>query len=151
MGQAVLQAGTFEPVADKSAEWNRGAYLAQGLAHCGMCHTPKNFLGADKTGEALQGYALQGWFAPNITNDARRGLGSWSVDDVVAYLKTGHNRTGAATGPMSETLTLSTSHMNDDDLKAIAVYLKDAPGQQESAPPAPDQKSDDSRRANLCR
>jgi mono/diheme cytochrome c family protein len=130
---------TFQPVADRSAEWNRGAYLVQGAAHCGMCHTPKNFLGADKTEEALQGYALQGWFAPNITNDARRGLGSWSVDDVVAYLKTGHNRTGAATGPMSETLNLSTSHMSDGDLKAIAVYLKDAPGQQVSAPPAPDQ------------
>jgi mono/diheme cytochrome c family protein len=135
-----FKAGTFEPVAGRSAEWNRGAYLAQGLAHCGMCHTPKNFLGADKTGEALQGYALQGWFAPNITNDARHGLGSWSVDDVVAYLKTGHNRTGAATGPMSETLNLSTSHMSDDDLKAIAVYLKDAPGQQETALLAPDQK-----------
>jgi mono/diheme cytochrome c family protein len=131
----------FEPVAGKSAEWNRGAYLAQGLAHCGMCHTPKNFLGADKTGEALQGYALQGWFAPNITNDARRGLGSWSVDDIVVYLKTGHNRTGAATGPMSDTLHLSTSHMGDDDLKAIAVYLKDVPGQQETAPPAPDPKA----------
>ena len=135
-----FKAGPFEPVAGKSAEWNRGAYLAQGPAHCGMCHTPKNFLGADKTGEALQGYALQGWFAPNITNDARRGLRSWSVDDVVAYLKTGHNRTAAATGPMSETLNLSTSHMSDDDLTAIAVYLKDAPGQQESASPAPDQR-----------
>lgn len=133
--------GTFQPVAGKSAEWNRGAYLAQGLAHCGMCHTPKNFLGADKTGEALQGYALQGWFAPNITDDARRGLGSWAIDDIVAYLKTGHNRTGAATGPMSETLNLSTSHMSDDDLKAIAVYLKDAPGEQESAPPAPDRSA----------
>ena len=143
--------GTFQPVAGKSAEWNRGAYLAQGLAHCGMCHTPKNFLGADKTGEALQGYALQGWFAPNITDDARRGLGSWSIDDIVAYLKTGHNRTGAATGPMSETLNLSTSHMSDDDLKAIAIYLKDAPGEQESAPPAPDQERDDGRCANLCR
>ncbi|HTC07095.1 MAG TPA: c-type cytochrome [Xanthobacteraceae bacterium] len=136
-----FESGTFEPIADKSAEWNRGAYLVQGLAHCGMCHTSKNFLGADKTGEALQGYALQGWFAPNITNDARRGLGSWSVDDVVAYLKTGHNRTGAATGPMSETLNLSTSHMDDGDLKAIAVYLKDAPGQEESAASAPDQKA----------
>jgi mono/diheme cytochrome c family protein len=132
--------GPFQPVADKSPEWNRGAYLAQGPAHCGMCHTPKNFLGADKTGEALQGYALQGWFAPNITNDARRGLGSWSADDIVAYLKTGHNRTDAATGPMSETLNLSTSHMTDADLKAIAVYLKDGPSQQENAQAAPDQK-----------
>jgi mono/diheme cytochrome c family protein len=131
--------GPFRPDGGKSAEWNRGAYLAEGPAHCGMCHTPKNLLGADKASELLQGYALQGWFAPDITNDSRRGLGSWSVDDIVAYLKTGHNRTGAATGPMSETLNLSTSHMNDDDLKAIAVYLKDQPGRAAGAPAAPDQ------------
>jgi mono/diheme cytochrome c family protein len=117
--------GTFQPNPNKSAEWNRGAYLAEGPGHCGLCHTPKNFLGADDTSQRLQGYDLQGWFAPNITNDSRRGLGDWSVDDIVAYLKTGHNRTSAATGPMSETLNLSTSQMSDDDLKAIAVYLKD--------------------------
>lgn len=134
-----LTPGEFRPDAGKSAEWNRGAYLAEGPAHCGMCHTPKNFLGADKTNERLQGYALQGWFAPDVTNDSRRGLGSWSVDDIVAYLKTGHNRTGAATGPMSETLNLSTSRMREDDLKAIAVYLKDQPGRSESASAAPDQ------------
>ena len=72
--------GPFEPDHGKSAQWNRGAYLTEGLGHCGMCHTPKNVLGADETSKALQGYALQGWFAPNITNDPRRGLGSWSVD-----------------------------------------------------------------------
>jgi mono/diheme cytochrome c family protein len=131
--------GPFQPVAGKSDEWNRGAYLAEGSAHCGMCHTPKNFLGGDKTSAALQGYALQGWFAPNITDDARVGLGSWSVDDIVAYLKTGHNKTGAATGPMAETLNLSTSHMSDSDLKAIAVYLKDQPAGAPAAPAAPDQ------------
>jgi mono/diheme cytochrome c family protein len=131
--------GPFRPDAGKSAEWNRGAFLVEGPAHCGMCHTPKNFLGADKTSELLQGYALQGWFAPDITNDSRRGVGSLSVDDIVAYLKTGHNRTGAATGPMSETLNLSTSRMSDDDLKAIAVYLKDQPGRAASAPATPDQ------------
>ncbi len=129
----------FEPVAGKSAEWNRGAYLAEGLGHCGMCHTPKNFLGADKDGERLQGYALQGWFAPNITNDSHLGVGSWTVDDIVAYLKNGHNKFSAATGPMSETLNLSTSHMNDSDLKAIAIYLKDQSGRQQSASSDPDQ------------
>jgi mono/diheme cytochrome c family protein len=117
--------GTFQPDPHKSGEWNRGAYLAEGPGHCGLCHTPKNYLGADDTSSALQGYVLQGWFAPNITNDPRRGLGGWSVDDIVAYLKTGHNNTSAATGPMSETLNLSTSKMSDDDLKAIAIYLKD--------------------------
>ena len=103
--------GTFQPVPGKSADWNRGAYLAEGLGHCGMCHTPKNFLGADQTSESLKGYALQGWFAPDITNDPRRGLGSWSIDDIVAYLKTGHNLSSAATGLMSETLkSLNLAH-----------------------------------------
>jgi mono/diheme cytochrome c family protein len=92
--------GPFEPVAGKNAEWNLGAYLTEGLGHCGMCHTPKNALGGDKTSERLQGYALQGWFAPDITNDPRRGLGDWSVDDIATYLKTGHNKTSAGSGPM---------------------------------------------------
>ena len=121
--------GLSNPIRRRAREWNRGAYLVEGLGHCGMCHTPKNFLGADKTSERLQGYALQGWFAPNITNDARRGLGGWAVDDIVAYLKTGHNKTSAATGLMSETLNLSTSKMRDADLQAIAVYLKGPNGQ----------------------
>jgi mono/diheme cytochrome c family protein len=120
--------GTFQPAADKSEEWNRGAYLAEGLGHCGACHTPKNFLGGDKASERLRGYALQGWFASDITSDPRRGVGGWTVDELAAYLKTGHSRTSAANGPMSETLNLSTSHMTDADLKAIATYLKDPAG-----------------------
>jgi mono/diheme cytochrome c family protein len=114
--------GTFHPNPGKSAEWNRGAYLAEGLMHCGMCHTPKNLAGGDKTAHVLQGYALQGWFAPDITNDVRRGLGSWSVDDVAAYLKTGHNRTQMASGPMADTVMQSTARMGDADLRAVAVY-----------------------------
>jgi mono/diheme cytochrome c family protein len=119
-----------EYVADphKSAEWNRGALLVDGPAHCGACHTPKTFLGGDKTAQYLQGSPLQGWSAPNITNDARTGLGGWSVDDVAAYLKTGHNRITAATGPMAEAVDLSTSRMTDDDVNAIATYLKSLPG-----------------------
>ncbi|MFZ0425048.1 MAG: cytochrome c [Xanthobacteraceae bacterium] len=138
--------GVFQPDASRSAEWNRGAYLVEGLGHCGMCHTPKNSLGADKTSERMQGYNLQGWFAPDITNDPRRGLGSWSAGDIVSYLKTGHNGTSAATGLMAETLTLSTSKLSDPDLKAIAAYLKDQPGDRsnqpgeaQNAPAAPDQ------------
>jgi mono/diheme cytochrome c family protein len=138
--------GVFAPAADKSPEWNRGAYLTEGLGHCGLCHTPKNILGGDKSSERMQGYALQGWFAPDITNDPRRGIGSWSVDEIATYLKTGHNQSTAASGPMSETVNLSTSKMSDDDLKTIAIYLKDQPGDQktqqndaQSAPLAPDQ------------
>ncbi|MFZ0609437.1 MAG: c-type cytochrome [Xanthobacteraceae bacterium] len=138
--------GEFKSNPDKSAQWNRGAYLAEGAGHCGMCHTPKNVLGADKASEALQGYALQGWFAPNITNDARRGLGSWSVDQIAAYLKNGENGITVGNGLMAETIHLSTSHLTDADAKAIAVYLKDRPNdpskqqaETQSTSPPPDQ------------
>jgi mono/diheme cytochrome c family protein len=130
--------GTFEPVAGKSPEWNRGAYLAEGLMHCGLCHTPKNSLGGDENKEKLQGYALQGWFAPNITNDDRRGLGSWSIEDIVAYLKTGHNKIAAASGPMAEEVARSSSKLTEADLRGIAVYLKDQPGQAHEPAPAAD-------------
>ncbi len=137
--------GEFQPDPNKSAEWNRGAFLTEGLGHCGLCHTPKNELGGDDRGRAMQGYALQGWYAADLTNDPRHGLGSWSVDDIATYLKTGHNKTTAATGLMAEEVNDSTSKMTDADLRAIAVYLKDRPGdpanaaqKQVAAPPAPD-------------
>jgi mono/diheme cytochrome c family protein len=128
--------GEFKPDATKSAEWNRGAYLVEGLGHCGACHTPKSALGGDDRAHAFQGYALQGWFAPNITNDNERGLGGWGVADIVAYLKNGHNPTSASTGIMAEEITLSSSHMTDVDLAAIATYLKALPGQTASPPAA---------------
>jgi mono/diheme cytochrome c family protein len=124
--------GEFKPDPQKSAEWNRGAYLVQGPGHCAACHTPKSFLGGDRTSEYLRGSYLQGWFAPNITNDARTGLGHWTASDVVTYLKTGHNRATAATGPMAEVVKYSTSHVTDSDLAAIATYLKSVPGQQDN-------------------
>jgi mono/diheme cytochrome c family protein len=117
--------GTFQAVPGKSEEWNRGAYLVQGLGHCGACHTSKNVLGGDYTSQALQGGTLQGWYSPDITGEPRAGIGGWSVDDIVQYLKTGHNRTSAATGPMAEVITNSTSQMSRQDLAAMAVYLKD--------------------------
>ena len=101
--------------------------------HCGMCHTPKNIAGGDKTGEQLQGYALQGWFAPDLTTDPRRGLGSWSIDDIVTYLKTGHNRFAAATGPMAEEVAKSSSEMTDADLYAVATWLKEQPAPKEAS------------------
>ena len=110
----------------KSVAWNRGAYLVSGAGHCGACHTPKNPFGADK-GAALTGAALQGWFAPDLTSDQGAGLGSWSGADIVEYLQTGRNAHAQASGPMGEAVENSTSKMNDADLKAIAVYLKDLP------------------------
>lgn len=118
----------------KSVEWNRGAYLVQGAAHCAACHTPKNFLGGDIASEYLQGGVLPGWFAPEITNDARLGLGSWSEADVVQYLKIGSNRLAVAGGPMAEAVTNSTQHMTDADLHSIAVYLKSVKGSNQPRP-----------------
>jgi len=127
----------FRPDASKSAEWNRGAYLVEGPGHCGACHTPKNFLGGDELSQKLRGYAIQGWFAPAITNDNERGLGKWSVEDIVAYLKTGHNHITAATGPMAEEVMLASSEMTDADLRSIATYLKDQPGHGKTTTPLP--------------
>jgi mono/diheme cytochrome c family protein len=127
--------GEFKPDPHQSSEWNRGAYLVQGPGHCAACHTPKTFLGGDKTGEYLRGSYLQGWFAPDITNDPVTGLGKWSADDVTTYLKTGHNRVSAASGPMAEVITYTTSQMTDSDLAAIATYLKSVPGREEKTTP----------------
>jgi len=115
----------FKPNPAKSAAWNRGAYLVTGPAHCGMCHTPKSLLGADKASEALFGASLQGWFAPDITAHGTTGLGGWSREDIVNFLRTGWSRHGVASGPMAEAIENSTAHMTDADLNAIAVYLKD--------------------------
>jgi cytochrome c5 len=108
--------------------------VARGVAKRGSSARNGTSKARARTGARLQGYALQGWFAPDITNDLRRGLGGWSIDDIATYLKTGHNKTSAGSGPMSETLNLSTSKMTDEDLKAIAIYLKDPPGQQQNRP-----------------
>ncbi|MBV8803388.1 MAG: cytochrome c, partial [Sinobacteraceae bacterium] len=135
----------FKPDPNKSGLWNRGAYLVQGPGHCAACHTPKSWLGGDRTGQALQGYSLQGWFAPNITNDSSRGLGNWSSADLIQYLKTGHNRFAGASGPMAEEVVHSSAAMTESDLSAIATYLKDqSPGRavsNESAKPLPQENA----------
>jgi mono/diheme cytochrome c family protein len=129
--------GEYHPNTSKSAEWNRGAYLVQGPGHCGACHTPKTWLGGDKASEALRGYTLQDWTAPDITS-GQGALGNWSVADVATYLKTGHNRNAAAAGLMSEVVSLSTSKMTDADVKAMALYLKDVSGPASEAAASPD-------------
>ncbi|SHL78574.1 Cytochrome c, mono-and diheme variants [Bradyrhizobium lablabi] len=132
--------GIFEPDQQKSAEWNRGGYLVTGAAHCGACHTPKNFFGADKRGRAFGGGLIGGWFAPRLDNAARSGLKSWSVDDIAEYLASGRNTKSHAGGLMAEVVANSTSKMSDADVRAIAVYLKDLPpGASEPAVTAPPQ------------
>ena len=133
---AFLHRGAFKPDPKKSAEWNRGAYLVEGAGHCAACHTPKNAMGADETGKSLRGATLDNWFAPDITNDARQGLGDWSTADIAEYLKTGRNKYNAAAGEMAEVVEDSTSKVPDSDLHAIAVYLKSLKGATSSPPPA---------------
>jgi len=129
--------GRFQPDPAKSAEWNRGAYIVNGLEHCGLCHTPKGVSGGDKTGAFLQGNTLAGWYAPNITGDERRGIGAWPVDAIAEYLRSGHNSIAAASGPMAEMVEQSGAGLTEPDLRAIAVYLKDLPGQPGAAAPLP--------------
>ncbi len=118
----------FELDPTKTSQINRGAYLVQGLGHCGECHTKRNFLGATERGDALQGAAVQGWYAPNITSDWASGIGSWSEDELFSYLKTGvAPRRGIVAGPMAEVVHDSLSRLSDDDVRAIAAYLKSTP------------------------
>jgi mono/diheme cytochrome c family protein len=127
--------GVFEPDPAKSAEWNRGAYIVTGLAHCGLCHTPKTVSGGDDNSRYMQGAALEGWFAPNITGDTRTGIGAWSVDQIAAYLRDGHNDVAAASGPMREEIENASTRFTGPDLRAVAVYLKALPGQNHAATP----------------
>ena len=119
----------YVPKPDHDAVWNRGAYLVQGLEHCGACHTPRGVAwqekAYDETGAAfLAGAPLDGWSASNLHGDQRTGLGTWSEADLADFLKHGHNRDGAAFGSMTDVVNNSTPYLSDDDIRAMAVYLK---------------------------
>lgn len=122
----------FQPDAQQLDDWNRGRYLVDGLGHCTACHTGKNLLGGDKA--YLQGGALQGWYAPELSGNTYLGLGKWSAAEVAAYLKTGGTDQAMATGPMAEAVEHSTQYLTDPDLAAIATYLKSLPGSNRAAP-----------------
>jgi mono/diheme cytochrome c family protein len=133
-----FEAQRFAPDTNQSAQWNRGAYLVEALGHCGACHTPRNFLGAERPSAALTGGTyvdkipggqMAPWSAVNLT-PAPSGLGPWSLDDIKAYLKTGLNAYATSFGPMNEVIMNSTRHLADADLHAIAVYLQGLPPQQ---------------------
>ncbi len=130
----------------KSDEWNRGAYIVQGPAHCGACHTPRNFMGAEKSKEFLTGGSyidsvapgkLRSWSAANLTPSAA-GLAAWTAEDIVDYLKTGHSARAGTFGPMNEVIVNSTSHYSDSDLRSVAIYLTqlESGGEDEDAPSA---------------
>jgi mono/diheme cytochrome c family protein len=129
-----LDTKPFVPDPSKSVEWNRGAYLATGLAHCSTCHTPRNALMAEDLSKNLAGSPLGTWFAPNLTADATSGLGGWSAQELVDYLRTGHTAGKAqAAGPMAEAIDHSLRHLTEADLRAIATYVKSVPAVHDAA------------------
>lgn len=135
-----LDEGRFESEPKHDAQWNRGAYLVTGLGHCGACHTPRNFMGARKTGKRFGGAMREGWYAPNLTSDPRVGLGKFSAGQIAEFLKTGFSPVmGAASGPMKEVVHDSLQHLRMDDLRAMAVYLKSLPSASSAATRAREQ------------
>ncbi|GBQ88884.1 sorbitol dehydrogenase cytochrome c subunit [Gluconacetobacter johannae DSM 13595] len=128
----------FAPDPAKSAEVNRGAYLAIGLGHCDTCHTPRNVMMAEIGGKELGGASLGAWIAPNITPDPVSGIGNWSSDDLFRYLKTGDVPGKAqAAGPMAEAIEHSFQYLTDDDLKAIVAYVRQVPALRDAADSRP--------------
>jgi mono/diheme cytochrome c family protein len=114
----------FVDDAQRSPEWNRGRYLVDGPGHCGACHTGKNLLGADVDAQYLRGGVLENWFAPNIRGGENGGIAHWSEEDIVEFLRDGRARHTAPMQRMGEVVALSTQHLSDPDLLAIATYLK---------------------------
>jgi mono/diheme cytochrome c family protein len=118
--------GTFKPSPEQSAEFNRGAYLVQGLGHCASCHSTINALGGSSEDSAFAGglIPLQNWYAPSLTSNQESGLGNWSVPEIAALLKGGTSMRGAVYGPMAEVTHDSLQYLTNEDATAIAVYLK---------------------------
>lgn len=127
-----LDKGVYQSKAGKDAAWNRGAYLIQGLGHCGSCHTPRGIAfqekGLDESSSTyLTGGLLDNWFASNLTNEHNTGLGRWSEQDVATFLKTGANAHASAFGSMTSVINNSTQELTDADIAAMARYLKSLP------------------------
>ena len=133
-----LDKGTYTDNPDKTPEWNRGAYLVEGLGHCQACHTAKNPLGGNKKNEAFQGGLFGNWYAPDITPNTRTGIGTWTRDDLREFLREGRNVHSAASGEMGEAVQFSTSQMSAADLGAIVTYLNDLAPSPEKTAYAPD-------------
>jgi len=132
----------FKATEGKSAEWNRGAYLVEGLGHCGACHTPRNFLGAEDESRALSGgtyldrvsaESYRAWSAVNLTS-ADDGLKAWTREDLISYMKTGHSNRAGTYGPMNEVISNSLRHLTEADLAAVATFIKDLPPIERSKP-----------------
>jgi mono/diheme cytochrome c family protein len=134
----------FAPDPSRSPEWNRGAYLAEALSHCGECHTPRNLAFALDNRRKFAGAVTAGWRAFNISSEKTTGLGGWSDDDIVSYLRSGHAAGhGTASGPMGEAVDRSFSKLVPEDIRTVVAYLRSVPAIAATdlpatlAPPAP--------------
>jgi mono/diheme cytochrome c family protein len=140
---AVWRALYFRPAqpevdASRGADWNRGAYLVEGLGHCNACHASRNALGATATPLDLAGglIPVQNWYAPSLTSPHEAGVADWRDEQVVTLLKTGISPRGAVMGPMSEVTSGSTQYLSEPDLRAMAIYLKALQPPTTDSPPA---------------
>jgi mono/diheme cytochrome c family protein len=135
-----FRAGVYQPDPLQSAAWNRGAYLATGLGHCGGCHTPRNVAGAEEASQTYHGAVIDGWTAPALTATSPSPL-PWTQADIFNYLRTGASaRHGAALGPMSAVVHTGLAHLPESDITALAVYFAAQNGSATAAataPPAP--------------
>lgn len=140
-----FEPGRFAKDPSKSEEWNRGAYLVQGPAHCGACHTPRNALLAERKAEAFTGGTLQSdlgggvfrqWAAVDLS-PSKEGLSAWSVDDLARYLRSGFSAKAGTFGPMNEVIVNSMKELSPEDVHAMAVYLKDLPARPRANGSAP--------------
>ncbi len=122
-----FSSGIYKPQANKSIEWNRGAYLAQGLGHCAACHSPRNAWGASGEVNDFSGglIPLVNWYAPSLISAHETGLVQQSIEEIALLLKSGRNATAVASGPMAEVVKHSTQHWPEADLLAVATYLQD--------------------------
>jgi len=127
--------GVYQAETQQSVEWNRGAYLVQGLGHCSACHTTRNALGGTDLKAELGGgfIPVVNWYAPSLTSDEEIGLGDWDIQHITGLLKNGISPRGTVLGPMAEVVGASLQHLNDEDVGAMAVYLKSLPRQKQAS------------------
>jgi mono/diheme cytochrome c family protein len=128
----------FQPHTDHTPSWNRGAYLVEALGHCGECHTPRTPFQSLDNRHKFAGGNSEGWRAYNLSSDKDSGIGTWSQEDLVRYLTTGHSMDrGSAFGPMAEAVHLSFAKMTPSDINAIAEYVRSVPPVSSPDLPAP--------------
>jgi mono/diheme cytochrome c family protein len=117
----------FAEQPQQGTAWNRGAYLVEGLGHCSACHSSRNSVGAIEGSLSGGLIPVIGWYAPSLTSDAEAGLGSWEVPHIAQLLKTGVSPRATVFGPMAEVVGRSLQHLSDQDVGAMATYLKALP------------------------